>query len=140
VGGGVRGSVHWRQFIEIADPLRACGRSDTNGSKLQDKERPLSSRDYAEKRGFIRMAVDCKASYRLDGEEQEGEGVLRDLSGSGMALETDREVPAGSVLRIRVHPEQALVPPLEAQVEVVRVDDAGSGRCRLGLTILEIAR
>lgn len=43
------------------------------------------------------------------------------MSGSGLLFPADREYPLGAKLEVSVIPDQAVAPPLEAVVEVVRV-------------------
>ncbi|MCP4992996.1 MAG: PilZ domain-containing protein, partial [Gammaproteobacteria bacterium] len=40
--------------------------------------------DYSEKRSFPRMTVDCAAHYQVDGSDQEGQAIVKDLSAGGV--------------------------------------------------------
>lgn len=77
---------------------------------------------YSEKRDFIRMTVDCQVDYTVVDAMEEATGRARNLSGRGILFQTDREIPIGTRLEVRVHSENNAVPPLHAHVEVVRVE------------------
>jgi hypothetical protein len=98
----------------------------------------VALRDIEEKRDFIRMQLDCQAHCT---DLQSGErftGRARDLSGKGLCLELDRSLPPGTRLEVRIEPEKAVVPPLHAVVEVVRVEpDVSGARFRTGTAIRE---
>lgn len=78
------------------------------------------SREYDEKRDFIRVEVDSKMNYGPGG-QQMSEGRIKNLSGRGMMFIADAEVPVESILEVKIHPENDITPPLHANVRVVRV-------------------
>ena len=93
------------------------------------------SLDYSEKRGHYRMGTDAQARIlRLD-TRQRLEGRCHNLSATGMLLSTAEAVPAGTALQVNITPEKQLVPPLEAEVEVLRVEAREDGRYHLACTI-----
>lgn len=94
---------------------------------------------YDEKRNFIRMKVDTVVSFtRIDGKERY-EGRCRNLSGAGMLLETDKKLSLGERLKVTVPSEGPNFAPLDAVVEVVRVDPIPSlHKFMLGLAIRQI--
>jgi len=92
------------------------------------------SRDYDEKRNFIRMCMDCPMSFtRYDGSVYSA--LARDLSGSGLGFVTDQALTLGELLTVKVVPQHAVVAPLDAEVEVVRVQPAAEGGYDIGVTI-----
>lgn len=96
----------------------------------------LTGRDFDEKRSYRRMGLDdSPVRYTVHGDGGSGEGVCRDLSGSGLLMILDRELAPGTLLDIRVAPEQSVVPPLEAEVEVVRCSPADDGSYKVGVLI-----
>ena len=98
----------------------------------------MLSRDYEEKRDFIRMQLDCPAQCTDQRTGEQFTGHARDLSGKGLCLDLDRSLPPGTLLEVRIEPHKAVVPPLHATVEVVRVEpDVSGARFRTGTTILE---
>lgn len=92
------------------------------------------SREYDEKRNFIRMCMDCPMSFtRYDGSVHSA--LARDLSGSGLGFVTDQALTLGEVLAVQVVPQQAVVAPLRAEVEVARVQPVTEGGYDIGVTI-----
>ncbi len=96
----------------------------------------LGRGDYSEKRGFNRMGVECPVTLRgADGALYQGKAM--DLSATGLQVNMAQALELGAVLRLTMSPEQALVPPLEAMVEVVRVGGV-EGAYEIGLGIKEM--
>jgi len=83
------------------------------------------TREYDEKRDFIRIDIDCKIRYKkLDSEgvaEDEFVGQVANLSGRGMMFISDSELEKNSMLEINIDPSNVLTPSLHANVKVVRV-------------------
>ncbi len=92
------------------------------------------ARDYDEKRDFIRMCMECPMSFSRPADGQAYEARAKDLSSSGFSFTANEVVTVGEVLEVRVIPGKAVVPPLHAEVEVVRVQPAGDGY-EIGATI-----
>ncbi|MCG8671643.1 MAG: PilZ domain-containing protein [Pseudomonadales bacterium] len=82
----------------------------------------LTERSYEEKRNFIRMKVDTMVSFTRADSKERYEGRCRNLSGAGMLLETEKKLQLGDRLRVTVPSEGPDFSPLDAMVEVVRVD------------------
>lgn len=93
------------------------------------------ARDYDEKRDFIRMCLECAMTFTRQGETTVYEATARDLSGGGLGFNTGEALRLGELLEVRVTPSKAVVPPLAAEVEVVRVDGAGADGYDVGVTI-----
>lgn len=94
--------------------------------------------DYEEKRNFVRMGVDCPATYRIDGDTTSHHAIATDLSATGLQLVCADAVGVGSLVMVEIIPEQAIVPPLQARTEVVRCNENGNGGYQLGLKIVEM--
>lgn len=94
--------------------------------------------DYAEKRDFLRMGVDCSVRCTEVASGQVCTGRAHNLSAGGLALTVAHSYPTGTRLEVRIEPERSIVPPLHALVEVVRVDSGADGGYRLGVEIREI--
>lgn len=98
----------------------------------------MALRDIEEKRDFIRMQLDCPAQCTDLGSGEQFIAQAKDLSGKGLCLELSRSLSPGTLLEVRIEPATAVVPPLHAVVEVVRVEPDMSGeRFRTGTTIRE---
>ncbi len=100
--------------------------------------RVLTRGEFSEKRGFNRMDVECRMTFTVNGDATTHTAIARDLSATGLLIATNQDIPVGTRLNVCVTPEQALVPPLEALVEVMRVISPEPGRFELGVMIKEI--
>ena len=98
----------------------------------------LERGDFSEKRDFIRMGVECPSTFEIEGEQGTFNGIARDLSASGLKLATEKEVAVGSVLSLKVLPEQAIIAPLHAVVEVVWKTGPVGNQFELGVSIKEM--
>ena len=81
------------------------------------------TREYDEKRDFIRIELDCGIVFKNidsdDSSEQVGE--VSNLSGRGLMFISDAELEKNSMIEINIKPSNILTPPLHANVKVVRV-------------------
>jgi len=94
------------------------------------------ARDYDEKRDFIRMVVDCPVAITNPANGETFQGIACDLSSKGLAFTTATSLAPGTPLEVRIVPDQTLVPPLHARVQVVRVEpDTSGARFRVGTHI-----
>lgn len=95
-----------------------------------------SSRDFTEKRTFIRMRVDTPVSLTMTNDEQASyEAVCKDLSGAGMLVQLDQQLPLGAELNVRIKSGKN---PFSALAEVARIKTSSSGDYIHGLKIKEI--
>lgn len=96
----------------------------------------LSSRDYSEKRNFIRMRVDASMSFTLESSSEKYNGRCRNLSGAGIMLETSKKLTVGNRINITLPSERSELPNLEALAEVIRVQhNPNSHTFEVGLVI-----
>ena len=95
----------------------------------------LEHRAYSEKRGFIRLRVDTPVQVQMGAERFTA--VCKDLSGSGMLMATERKLPLGAELDIRIEQEGDNRLPFHASAKVARVEDEGDGYI-IGLAITGI--
>lgn len=79
-------------------------------------------RDYSEKRNFIRMRLDASVSFKTETGKEAYIGRCRNLSGTGMLMETDKKLMLGNKVTITLPSERSELPNLEALAEVVRID------------------
>ncbi len=97
----------------------------------------LGRGDYSEKRGFNRMGVECLVILRgADGSAYSA--MAQDLSATGLQVAMTQPLEVGTELELTMRPEKTLVAPLEARVEVVRVNELAPGSYEVGLSIKEI--
>ena len=98
----------------------------------------MYSRTWDEKRDFIRMKVDTQITLSID-ENITVEGYCRDLSGTGMLIEVDREVDTGTTCQTTLPSNNEAFPSLDAKVKVLRCVQLSENKYQLGAEILEIA-
>lgn len=76
--------------------------------------------NYAEKRDFQRMAIDCQMSYRSLADGTSKSGLVKNLSGKGFLLEIEDEFASGSEIFVKLTPQNSITPPMEAKAVVIR--------------------
>lgn len=97
-----------------------------------------ASRNYDEKRDFIRMTVECDLTLRDEAGGRQYQGRCVNLSSTGAMVVLDAAPAMGQRLALHIAPRLALVPALDALVEVVRVLPADDGGYEVGMRILEM--
>jgi hypothetical protein len=96
----------------------------------------MSERNYTEKRNFIRMKVDTPVDLTLAGDNPRLiRAVCKDLSGTGMLVETEEALEIGTTLTVAITSGKN---PFEADAEVTRSRTSSNGRFILGLKISDI--
>ena len=100
----------------------------------------LASRNYQEKRSFIRMKVDTPVTVTpTNGIPLTG--ICHNLSGGGMLIAVAEALPLGEELEVAVTSHHGHNPMLLARTRVIRVlsqPDTVAKPCFVGLEILEI--
>jgi hypothetical protein len=96
----------------------------------------ISDKNYSEKRNFIRMRVNTEIA--LDAPEGQVIGLCKDISGSGMLIELDREIPIGTVLMAHINQKSENQVPFRATGEVTRILHGENGKLLIGLIVKEI--
>jgi hypothetical protein len=94
--------------------------------------------DYSEKRDFQRMNMGCPARYRPNGAAQAECAVVDNLSGSGVALITEKAVAPDIQMSLEIMPGKTITPPLSAYVRVLRCDPRDDGNFQVVCTIERI--
>ncbi len=79
-------------------------------------------RQYEEKRNFHRMAVDCAMSFGVVGEKHVAAGHCKNLSATGVLFDAFQPMAVGARIYINITPQKAVVAPLRAEAEVLRVE------------------
>ena len=82
----------------------------------------------AENRKFPRMAIDCGVFYKFMNDNDFREAVVKNISGGGMLFITGEKPQLGTLVEIKVGAGNLSIPPLNAVVEVVRVNRDSNGR------------
>ncbi len=98
------------------------------------------TREYDEKRDFIRIDIDCEITYKkADSDEPAVTGRVANLSGRGMMFISDTELDKDTLLEVNINPSNILTPALHANVKVVRVMKQRHGNgYEIGAVIKEI--
>ncbi len=79
--------------------------------------------DYAEKRDFLRMPIDCELSFSETGSSKQYQGNVINLSSKGILFTSNEKFEPGTSLDIVLTPSNSITPPMEATVSVSRVVD-----------------
>ena len=79
--------------------------------------------DYAEKRDFLRMPIDCELSFLQAGSSQRYEGNVINLSSKGISFTSGERFEEGVALELLLTSSNAETPPMEAEAVVTRVTD-----------------
>ena len=77
--------------------------------------------DYAEKRDFLRMPIDCELNFSETGSSKQYTGNVINLSSKGILFTSSSEFAPGNRLDITLTPSNSMTPPMEATVVVMRV-------------------
>ncbi len=96
----------------------------------------MTMRDYSEKRDFHRMQVNSEIQI-TDGEGRSFSGICRDLSGTGMQLYVENEIPEGATLHTLLPSASDQFPPFETEVRVLRAEPWDDGHL-LGVAIEKV--
>jgi hypothetical protein len=76
----------------------------------------------AENRKYPRMAIDCAMTYKYVDDVDVRYAVAKNISGSGVLFIAGEEPQLGTLVELKVNPGSLSIPPLNAIVEVVRVN------------------
>ncbi|HEY3699256.1 MAG TPA: PilZ domain-containing protein [Spongiibacteraceae bacterium] len=93
----------------------------------------LEHRAYNEKRNFIRMRINTPIEIQAGGERFTAR--CKDLSGSGVLIQTDRALALGTAVEIFIQQDGDKLLPFRATGEVVRVDPVNPAGFILGLSL-----
>ncbi|MBL4606411.1 MAG: PilZ domain-containing protein [Pseudomonadales bacterium] len=80
------------------------------------------SREYEEKRNYVRVKVSTPLLYTLNKSPERYEGLCRDLSGAGILIETTKKLKIGDNLHVTIPPTQSKQKRFSAIAEVVRIE------------------
>ena len=95
--------------------------------------------DYAEKRNFQRMTLDCTLEYQFPNDDEVHCGTVKNLSATGIMFVSKQSIAEGTELLIKLTPENTITPPMSAEIVITRCDDHESGGYLLAGEISSIA-
>ena len=76
--------------------------------------------EYAEKRDFLRMPIDCAFSFSQSGSDRRLPGKVINISSRGILFASRVNFAVGTHLEIFLTPRNSTTPPMEASVVVAR--------------------
>jgi hypothetical protein len=94
--------------------------------------------DFAEKRDFYRMGIQCPAKFRIQGATEVSDSQVLNLSAAGLLMVAPQEISPGTRLAIRIEPIQAITPPLSANASVLRSTATEAGTFEIACAIEQI--
>ena len=94
--------------------------------------------DYSEKRNFQRMGVDCRAQFRIQGADEVNDGIVKNLSASGLLIHAQLEISPGTQLLVHIVPVNNITPPLPAMASVLRSEPSTAGGYEIACAIEQI--
>jgi len=77
--------------------------------------------DYAEKRDYMRMPIDCSMRYSVVGDDREFQGNVINLSNKGILFTSKQKLEVGNLLTLVLTASHADTPDMHATVKVSRV-------------------
>ena len=77
--------------------------------------------DYAEKRDFLRMPIDCEMSFAVEGSTKQFQGSVINLSSKGILFTSNENFEPGTTLEIILTPSNSTTAPMQATAVVARV-------------------
>jgi hypothetical protein len=84
------------------------------------------------------MGIDCPARFRVQGADKVDDGIIKNLSASGLLILAPQEISPGTHLRVRIVPVNNITPPLSANASVLRSEAAPSGGYEIACSIDKI--
>jgi hypothetical protein len=96
----------------------------------------ITDKNYSEKRNFIRMRVNTEIA--LDTSDGQVIGLCKDISGSGLLIELDREIAIGTVLTAHINQNSERHSPFRATCEAARILHGENGKFLIGLIVKDI--
>lgn len=97
----------------------------------------LASREYQEKRNFIRMRVNTDVSITLG--DKVYVGTCHNLSGGGLYISLPEALPMGNPVEVTVRSLYGHSPVLKASAKVSRLEPSDeSSECHMGLEIISL--
>ena len=94
---------------------------------------------YDDNRNFFRMMVNTNIEIEIADADagRKINAICRDLSATGLAIETDEPIEPGTNIKCRVDGANTDLPALQATARVVRCQQEESGAFTIGVEITE---
>jgi len=97
-------------------------------------------RNFDDKRDFYRMMLNSEVIVTIIDDEANSQitATCRDLSATGLAIETDRPLAIATQVKIKLDSASGQVQSLDMRGKVVRIEEEGEGCYLVGITIEEL--
>lgn len=92
-----------------------------------------TSRDYSEKRDFIRMQISTNCEIQYKGQEYKANCL--DLSSKGALIESEQAFEVDSSVTLKINSGGGDTPPLIAEASILRIVKSNSGQYQYGVSI-----
>lgn len=97
-----------------------------------------ASKDFEEKRNFIRMFVDAKVTITDPVTGNVYQGDSKNLSGDGILIQSNQEFQLNQELNVDISSDKSKMAPLSAQFVVKRVEKLENGMFEVGGAIKDV--
>ena len=94
--------------------------------------------NYAEKRDFLRMPIDCNFSFMTIDNSREFQGNVINLSKRGILFTSRENFESGTLLKIMLTPSHTETTPIHATVMVAHVSNRFDALFEVGCKIRSI--
>lgn len=94
--------------------------------------------DFAEKRDFYRMALDCSLEFQVAGNDKVYQGRVVNLSATGVLFVASEPVQSSTELSVTLTPVSDITPPMSANCRVIRCDELSEDEFQIASEIIKI--
>jgi hypothetical protein len=94
--------------------------------------------DYAEKRNFQRMQMDCSMQFNVAGEELQHQARVINLSASGVLFIAPIELATETHASILLSPVNTITPPMSADIVVIQCVEKSEQEFQVAARIVRI--
>jgi len=98
------------------------------------------SAHYDEKRIFARLEIDAEMLFTLSDDMNTYRGHCRNLSHTGIQFDTEHAISEGKTINITIDTKSDKFDPMNAKVEVLRIEDHDHNQYRVSGKILAFSR
>ena len=98
----------------------------------------MIGKEFKERRNHFRMTMDAKLTFNIRGNKTSHKGTCKDLSHSGIKLETGKALTIGTVLHVSIDLGNPKFKPMKAELEVIRIEKAKGNRFAVAGKVLGI--
>ncbi len=97
----------------------------------------LLSKKFDEKREYFRMRIDSEFTYHIPDKNRTLSGVCKNLSHTGIQFETTYALTEGQSIEATLDSKDSRFKPLNARVNVIRIEKTDNNLYRVAGEIIE---